>query len=355
MIGANDFLDKLRLWAVSKGWTQEEWSSGYIWDQSSHWVADARGRFLILSKSGYGSQNLIASFATVLRDSSPYCTMFGFIGGMRSQVAYTEDTQEHPVGQNKICGLTRNLYYNYYSAGFQASCGFDLGESYTIPKVWFFAGTHWIAAVAQMNDVYCQWLHFGSCEIFENNPSQGQCFGVSGNQFIIPGDNYDYGWHWDGYKSLGTNKWVSAGFLSYEGIYSYNRRVGFDMWYGSRSFYQTDSTQVQYCKNSIQFPNAAMGTTHFPMLNIVDALKPNYFSAKRPLIKPIYSYQRSSDSVYVPIARAPYYACSTAGLEIGQQLDMDGASYLVFPEPTIYNSHGWAFCINDGTTTTTTV
>lgn len=352
--GANDFFDKLRLWAVSKGWYQEEWRTGYLWDSNNHWVSDSRGRFLILSKSGYGTQNLIVSLATSI-ESTYNC--FGITGCMRSQVSYNDTSEsKHPVGQNSICGGVHNQSSGYYSNKESQTGGFDLGESFTIPKVWFFAGPHWIAAFAKMNDEFCQWLHFGSCEMFEDSPTLGQCFGMYSRIYNYTGQGYQYPWEWTNYQyGLSTGYYMSPGSVSYVGLYATNRWCGFDMYYDGHGFYNTSHTLGAQGRSNCHQSFAYMISTYPPLLDVSVALKANHYSAKRPMIKPTFSYERASDSIYVPIAKAPFYIMNTAGLQIGQQLDFDGSSYLAFPTPTIYNTHGIAICINDGTLTTTTV
>jgi hypothetical protein len=355
LTGCSDFFNKLRLWAVSKGWTQEEWLENVTWGTSPYgWKTDSRADFLQLSKTGYGTQNLIAAISSMIKEDYPSCSLAIC---MRSQTAYETSSSKHPMNQNPLVGMISSLTADslFYQGVNNACGGLDLTASDNIPQAWFFAGPHWICAVAKMSEEFCQMMHFGSFEMFEDNPSQGQCFGMTTTVYGPGSYEYDTSWKTGWERRLFFTTPFSSGKKSGFSYYT-NHGLGFYYFnrasiapYGTNYIYHRDNCHVYFG----DYWSASSGGNE--LLGVSGAVLSNHFSAKRPMIKPIFAIQRPADSVWVPVFKAPVWCLNTAGLEIGQQLEQDGSKYLVFPFPTIYTPQGYAFCIDDGTLTTTTV
>lgn len=357
VLGTPDFFSKLRGWCAAHGWTEEEWIPEVSWSVTgagagrAWWVDYTGGGFLQLSKTGYGTQNLIVSLVCVANEEF---SCHGITGNMRSQVEYIGGNfgdQENPACQNVLAGPrvggAPNLYYNLGTA----ICGaIDLTRDSVIPKVWFFAGPHWICAVAQMNSVFCHMIHFGSFEMYEDNPSQGQVFGLSAAVYSPAA--YDYNWGWSVYTYGGNHAVPFTG--GYEDGFSYYRVHGLNFYYNSAPttpiygddyYYLSDNCRVSGPKYS-----TAGGYGGTPLLDLAPALKANHYSEKRPLIKPVYFAKHPVvdgpiDNCWQPFCRAPVWATRFSGLQIGSQIDYGDESYLVFPTRTVYSVEGYAFRI----------
>jgi hypothetical protein len=354
VVGLADFFDKLRGWCISHGWTEEEWIPEVTWATitgTGAWRSYSDGGFLQMSKTGYGTQNLIVSLACVAREAFG---AHGINGSMRSQLAYEANyfgAQENPICQNAIAGPPVSCAENlFYSLGNNTG-GFDVGRSSLIPKVWFFAGPHWICVVTQMNSVYSQMMHFGSFEMYEDNPSQGQVFGLSTQNLSVKiGSTYYDNWAWSVYPSL--SKAVIPFSTGYVGSF------GYDWIFGSYFYYHSRTENHTYDNIWRMRDNCNIDETNYgsesnlgiPVMDLGPAVKANHYSEKRPLLKPVYYISHPVengplDNVWQPICRAPVWCTRFSGLQIGSELTYGSEKYLVFPARTVNSTYGYAFRI----------
>jgi hypothetical protein len=318
--GQQDTLDKIRSFAITQGWAQEAWTTGYRWDTTSPYgftLADPDGAYLELSSTGYGTQSLIAR----LECYNSYNNSVPGVGvNMVDTVGYSL-IQTLPYCQDR-------LTFGYDDIVSKVA-GMNIGIA-DYDDLWIYGDDKWIGASLSMDGVYCQHLHFGSFEIYEPNPSQGMCRGYT---------TYVDDWTWYGYADatsgyVGHPYWVVEG---YEYAGTGKRLPSFDIYWDDQSKYNSYNDMKiawniwpwdNYFDSGIPY---YLRTSYSPFLNIGTCLKTNAFSGKRPMFKQNYWCKRTSDSLWVPVCRSPIYFLNTAGLTIGEVITYGLEEFICFP------------------------
>ncbi|WP_028320373.1 hypothetical protein [Desulfatiglans anilini] len=320
--GIKDVLDKIRAFAVSQGWVQEEWQQDKLWNTSSPygWLNDSNGDYLCLSSLGYGSQSLIAKLE--LRVAGPdmgptICC------NMCSSKEYTLSSA-YPFRQNTKVDL--NQVPN--SSGFY---GWSLPAS-QMERIWIFGDEKWICALVNINGSIFNLMHFGSFEMFDDNPTEGDVTGRIG-MWGYPHKE------WDDFvagSALFSGFFSQIG-LNRESVSGYFQRP-FGIWFGGRDL--------------TLYPNNAIGGTLYEEQKLSvfafihqyqNALVRNNFSGRRVLLKQVYFHKRAEDSVWEPICQTPCYFCNFQGLSPGELLVYGDEEYLVFPVGPYTTDRGIAF------------
>ena len=345
-MGGYDTIDKVRTFAVSQGWVQNQWLTGTDWDDSSPYgftVSDSNACFLELSSGGYGTGGGTQDLEVRIQHTrSNYGEQEHYLFlNMTNGGDYTVQ-QALPWAQN---GRTAVNLYNYYTN----DMGMHIGDA-TYDDLWIFGDDKFIIASLSMDGIFCQQFLFGSMHMFEDNPTEGACRGLHMMTRQYPDeeapmwqywsdDNIGYPAHWPGFR----------------GIYADARLPTFDIYWDGGSAILPHNAFSLGCNLWLQDTFADSGPTprylqgagdsqsgNFVFLNVGECLKANYYSNKRPMLRMVYFGKRSSDSVWVPICKSPYYFLETAGLTIGETLTYGSEEFIVFPVGPYYSPIGIA-------------
>jgi hypothetical protein len=348
----HDAVDKIRAYAVSKGWVQQDWRSNTSWIGTANpysFGALAGCCYLCLTSTGYGTTPLIARmgiFPGKVGNASSGKDYFYLAMASSTTVDYT--TPMYPWAQYSITNPEVRASTAY------GSVGMDLGVS-TIQKMWIFGNSKWIMAVLNYDGSHVCALHFGQMEMIESNPSQGQCKGISNLYWSSFTGRYPmvYSHYLEGgpYSSTAIgNPWIprsvgplNSGYIitSLDFAYSDNNAVPYSNQGASTSFTCRIAQNVMtWCADPIStkckfwsydcasYHNSGLYTS-FPDLSM--ALNVNTYSNRRVMIKPVYAIQSRIDSTYRPICRCNVYLTRFDGFTIGQQVSYGTEQYLMFP------------------------
>jgi hypothetical protein len=361
----HDAVDKIRAYAVSKGWTQQAWQANMNWTGTTgnyNFTSQSGSCYLCLTSTGYGTTSLIARMCIHPGKYTPWLGEDYFYVAMANSTSIDYTTVIHPWAQYSITNPEQRNNAAY------SGHGMHLGKT-SIQKMWIFGDSKWIMAVFNYDGSHCCALHFGQMEMLVDNPSQGQCRGVhhlfyNNNQWWPPVYS-----DFLSYPASGTaSYYVGSPFWPRSPIYSnYNYIItSFDIAYSDNNTvpYSNQGLSSTYC-NRIQ-PNISTHggadystknlyynydtpgfssnlTSNFPDLSL--ALNLNTYSNRRVMIKPVYAVQSRVDSTYRPVTRGNYYLTRFNGLTIGQQLAYGTEQYLVFPVWHISEPFGFALRI----------
>lgn len=358
--GGVDLVDKIRSFAVSKGWVQEEWRSGYDWledpEENGHyiWTASSNCCYLCLSSSGYGSTSLIIGIAIThssIGDGEDYLHI-----SVKTSTTYSAYNSLHPFCQNVLS--PNSLVYNR-----ERYSGMHLGTA-NIDRIWIFGDSKYIAMIADMDGTFCNALHFGQLEMFESSPTNGAMYGFTYQYY--GGEAFTWQDHMteDSRGEFGVPWWPSV-----YSLYLQQRQSSMDICWddvdadGTTSInsgipYTTIGCNIylpysgpgalqnvrpyQYYCNDLYGRETNILVT---LPNLIPAINLNAFSNKRTMLKPIYFKVSSIDSSMVPICKGNYYFMMFSGLEIGETLTYGTEQYLVFPLSGITCPYGVAFRI----------
>lgn len=336
--GGLDTIDKVRTFAVAQGWVQNVWLTGYSWDTSSPFgftVVDANSCFLELSSDGYGSQSLEVRIQHQKRDATHYLLM-----NMSDGNDYALE-QRLPWAQNE---KTADNLYDYQTRGGPA--GMNIGTD-TYDDLWIFGNDKFIMAVLSMDGIFCQQFMFGTMIMFEDDPTEGDMRGLHMVSRDYPNDSYPLwstwedgvGWpaHWPGFRGIYADGrypcfdiyWDGGSAILPHGAFS----LTCNMWLIDDSYSDADIPEYLHGVGDSM-------TDGKPFLNLGRCLKANAYSNKRPMLRQVYFGKRSSDSVWIPICKTPYYFLNTAGLSIGEQLTYGAETFLCFPVGPYYSPIG---------------
>lgn len=329
--GIKDVLDKIRAFAVSQGWVQEEWLQNKRWYQNSPygWVDSENGDYLCLSSSGYGNQNLIAKLELNMHKTNmgPAIAV-----NMCSSKDYTLQLL-WPHRQNVRVDLfgTRSDSTEFYGWSLPAS---------QMERLWIFGDEKWICAIVNIDGTYFTLMHFGSFQIFDTASSEGD---VTGRSMIYGSGPKDWNEYASGDKvPCGLfNQWGQ--YCSTNSFAHYQRPFG--MWYGGRDITPPGAFgSINAAIGGTLFEtNVYGGAAHTLILPYRYALVRNVFSGRRVLLKQLYFHLRSGDSVWEPICQSPCYFCNFEGLSPGELLVYGDEEYLVFPVGPYITDRGIAF------------
>jgi len=289
VVSHHDAIAKIKTFAEAKGWTIVEFQQNVVWaDQgggSYGWSAGSE-TFLAIQSSGYGAQTLHFRLRSRAEGTDPNHE-FVDIGAQKAGETTITNISTHPVDQN-------NLKINN-------SISFKPG---TIEKLWLFGDAKHVIVFAKFDSKFCQALCFGTIELFDSSEAEGNYIGHSqinqarkwyeytdsakASDFLCPWDNQEDTVLYDGILKLLSD-------VKYEIV--------------------SDPT------------NAILGGYS----KLTRAVQINNFSGARVLIKPKVFIKRDLDSRFFPLGHFPIYRVYHPGLQIGEQLDYSGESFLCFP------------------------
>ena len=369
-----DVIDKVRQYAVSKGWTQEEWRSGYDWDENPlypgtdpinryAWTAYTGCCYLHLTSTGYGTTPLNVRLA--ITHQASYSQVWNwFVGALHDpDDAYTSTndgtSQLHPYIQRASTGIFTQ------SSPTERGPGMDLGNA-VIDRVWIFGDSKWICCVLDMDGVQCQAFHFGQFEMFESSPTCGSVFGFQAQKGSIAEptrweyhdvsdgttDNPARGvcW-WPGTFAVYLTRYQSTLEILYDDVDStgishlqssgtVNIVCNLFIPYGSGPHeYSTYDRMRKYCNRV----SSTVSSTSFP--NYLKTLNLNTYSGKRPMAKVVYAVLSSNDGSWIPICKSGAYIVNFSGLDIGEVLTYGSQEYICFPLAHITDEFGFAIRI----------
>lgn len=339
--GPQAIMNLIRTFAVAQGWVQDEWRPDESWDATTPfgWISNTgNADWLQLTSTGYGSQNLIVALD---RQYS------GIQMSMRTQTSYsTIDTR--PVLQNP---LMRTIYggdWRFQSNPTEYDCdwGWQLDEG-SMDKAWVFGNEKFILCVVSIDGLYYTHMFFGSLEIWEDNPTQGEFYGY---QAIAEAYNYRYRTAWTWHSGATYFAPAFSPRRQYFGatgstLYHYTTHI----YYDNREITSSTigSTVAYYMKQTIrkgymipQYYNPFQGDANRGYGQ--DVLTYNGYSGRRPLLKDVHFYVRQSDSVICPLGTSWVYFFDNTGVEPGSTLTYGTKQFIVFPIKTYADSCGFA-------------
>lgn len=337
--GGYDTVDKVRTFAVAQGWVQNEWITGYSWNMSSPYgftVVDPYGCFLELSSPGYGSQNLEVR---VQHQKASGCSTHYLFCNMTNGSAYAINST-CPWAQN---GLTAVNVASYYTDNH----GMNIGNA-TYDDLWIFGDDKFIMAVCSMDGVFCQQFLFGSMHMFKTNPTEGACRGFHMMTRDYPDDDCPEWQYWES-----ANVGYPAHWPGFNGLYADNRYPAFDIyWDGGSTIVPHNAWSMSVnlwlrddFSDTAEVPAYLSGVGDsmsgaLVIMNVGNCLKTNAYSNKRPMLRMVHFGKRSSDSLWIPICKTPYYFLNTAGLSIGEVLTYGSEEFMCFPIGPYYSPIG---------------
>lgn len=337
--GGVDTLDKVRQFAVAQGWTQEEWRSGEGWEYASDgtWETDTDCAYLCLSSTGQGTTSLIARLQLLRNRSHSELPYFHI--AMSSNTTYTTSTYSAPYCQNAITHVE--------TASYSHAKAMHIGTA-TYDNLYIFGNDHWICAVLDMNGVFCQIFHFGQYEMFDSNPTDGQCCGFYGHTVYNQDTEW---WKYDASTAAGSTRnnylpfwgsplWVADGGFSFE---------TFDMyWDGSD---QGDASNIYYnIFPGLNYTSSddrldVTNVTYQLILNLWDALNVNGWSGRRVMSKMTILCKYATDGTIKPVCKSPMYVTKFSGLAMAEQITYGSDTYMMFPIVDITDQIGVGFRI----------
>lgn len=329
---ALDTINKIRAYAVSKGWTQEEWYDGYEWGATGSsppygFIVDANHCYLRMTSTGYGTTEIDAVLHT-----------YEFNSAMQVACITTNSTETLDTADQ------RQPYRQLALAmqGFHDSSGVTI-ENETYDELYIFGDDKWICAVMNMDGVYVQFMHFGQFEMFDENCTNGTTYGMTGQHDSyhtdtdytahsnLTSDNYHQAFFMGWTITFGAPAWGYAchdvqwddsdtpnNYMSGRGYATgtiYDMRLALNFWSPD-----TNSAWLQY--------DNAYGDKFW---NVDTLLNANTWSNNRVLMKGTYFGKSRVDDTWKPICRTSYYFCMFSGLSIGQILTYGSQQYMCFP------------------------
>jgi len=287
LVDHHDLIDKMRAFAVTKGWTVALYQTNSVWaNQGGGVYAWDPGSedFLILTSPGFGSQDL--QFRFRVEDSGAVAThewvqINGYTGSTALDPIFT-----HPLIQTTI-GTPWTQANRHHSF-----------PSQTIPKTWFFGNDKIIIVVVEVDSTFCVTMVFGSVNLFDTTE-------IEGNLYMPRG------------SSSSVNHW-----------FNHNTLVSFDFSVSDLVFYDAEG-KVNSGTN-FSFNTSGLSTnTRFGSLG--DCVLRNAFSEIRPMFKQTIYTQRNSDSRYLPLGDPWVFRLDTEGLGIGEKICLGTKEFLAFP------------------------
>jgi hypothetical protein len=354
----NDLLDKIRQFAVTKGWVQEEWQSQMGWEGSGSsygFVSDTDCAFLCLSTTGYGTTPIIVKI--YLGHGGPG-TNINSLNGVylytamceSATIDYTSDV--YPYVHNCI-----STPYQQINNSYNTKCSFaglNVSKTETINQVWIFGDDKWICAVVNYDGYNCHQIHFGQFEMFEANPYQGmvcgwtaQCkYNTSPTTYLhhYPAEGQIGSAWWRVCGSLGSNHYVGNGDLCYSDDDSYPKNT-------VRNILHATQVAMYGCNLYPATIGSTRERTDYKQsltkagFNLEKAIRLNAHGSARIMSKIAYFAQSRIDSTYIPVCKSSIYLTRFDSLAIGEVLTYGAEEYMFFPLAHITDTWGIAFRI----------
>jgi len=320
-------LDNIVTFATARGWTTLESKIGQKCAVGATlvWSADANRGYICLQKQGYTNQSLLVKLETI---------QAGMINVMMCSSSSYDQANICPSMQY---GLAQGHSQSYETFTFT---GMSIKETAN-QKMWLFGNDKWLCCVVTTDGTYTTFLHFGSYEMFEADPTEGQLCGWQGIYGVTSPVIYN---QWEDYTATDA---VKCAFLR-NIVYSYTWGGGY---FGGPSFMFRYESEDKCYNNELNYSIWGFGKFKYTtapaefLANFDECLTVNGFSGRRTMMKQILSYKRNADSVWVPVARSPFYVCNFLGCTIGETLTYGSEQYMVFPICTVSDTAGIAFRI----------
>lgn len=376
-------MNNIRNFAVSAGWTQEDWQTDVTWTPTTGgWQADVgNGDYLQLQSTLHGSQN----YRIALQHHRSHIAV-----NPRTQNSYS-NSDPRPIVQNIAYNrghLTPNagsandyVFQSRYAQNeWDTDWGWALKEG-SMTKQWVFGNDLYIASVVTVDGIYYTMLHFGTfpgalgtknAHLFNAASPTGFNGTFSGYQLLSQSLSPDRKTDWDYHVNQGaTVSWAvpHCGGLGYFGqttsgqIIQYSLCIYYD---GREITYNSSRTEVSnfvvYIPN--YFPSSQTNHPTIRLPNVVHP--PQYcmggtntqsgyralldmgiisFSGRKPMFKPTFFYQKQSDSLWYPLGKFPYWITNNLGNEPGGEVVIGGKKYITFPCKSFDSKLGYVFRI----------
>ena len=318
VVGANDFLNKLRVFAVANGWTQQYYSPEGIWEDQGggyyDWT-DYQGDdqdHLGLYSNGYGGQDLCFRFSSGNWSQYPAYDIVD-VNCQKPLYSTLDHASSVYPDYNHITYIWNSINYGYC---FTTPPG-------TFPGVWFFGNKYFIGVELQLSSEVVATFMFGT---FQQLPEVTSLYPNELNIFHPCYYSFKSQYtQWDDSNS----KVAGTGYMGYANT----PVILID---GSGKYSNC------YKPNMSSWLNAKC-TGIFNKYTNCDCI--NNFSNRRMLIKPNMFLYQSSIDVWYPAGSLPVYYLKTEGLEIAEVLRFGGEEYMCFPNTKKSFSYGHAWRI----------
>lgn len=301
--GMADALDKLRKFALARGWTIDYWQPSSAWDTTTPfgWIAGDETNLQMFS-NGYGNQGMVYRMrAKPTGVTDPAESKF------YSAITQTADRNHslittHPMSQDTLLPLTS--YTNWQSTPVS-----------TFDSVYFYGNEKFISMTLKVTSMSVITYLFGTIELFRSWESY-----VNGLYFLwSSGSNYSYNTNYKWYN-IDSNPqfWYLPGAaLSY--------RVSFEQLSGTlANNYQPTGT-------------IAIGSEVGGFNRMMDFLWFNTFTDKRLAFQQTIFVKDPVGGTYYPCGRAPFAYINGTNLTFGQTVNFGTEVYKCYPAINIPN------------------
>lgn len=270
-------LEKLKDFALARGWTVLDWQTNvrWAWSGSQYDFIAGSESFLMLQSAGYGAQTLHFRLRGEAAGTDPNHEWVQLGSQPAGSTSINHASSDHPVQQSAW-----NLYrYNSF-------------KPVSIPKMWIFGNDKFLMAVTQMNSIWCNILAFGTVELFDTADDEGQfCgYGQAGSSM-----------QWYEYSEVDP-------FLNKSGLVYYDGAA------------KIGSTLMH-----------SMASPFDGFFAYMDCTLENAFSEVRPEFQGLVYVRHNSDSLWRILGTFPVYRVDVRGYQMGEIATYGSKKFVCFP------------------------
>jgi hypothetical protein len=324
----NDWLSKLRTFALAQGWTSVEYQTNVQWDETAPytgWIAGT-GSFLQLSSTCWGNcDKAIYRFFVDNYDGNEDQLDHGAHTG----TAYDTNTTTSPILQNTLWSGWQNHYGTSMPSAAQG-----------VGKMWLFGSQEYIYVVSQFDDYVIATWHLGSIDLYPEHRNRTDCaFWGSSNYQPFP-DTRNFAWN------LKDPDYWDAGLLpSWDG-WQVQGRIDCVYFSGQAQNRADDGASYSWFPDTpqdTQPPWQEENGAYNVCKNVARTYGPN---GRRIAFKvDFFARDAAGEGDIVPLGKTPFWIIPFNGLAPGDTITENGISYMCFPFRFTWFNLGFAFRI----------
>jgi len=299
--GISEALDKLRQFAIARGWTVDYWQPSSMWDVSSPfgWKAGTETN-LQLHSPGYGNQEMHYRWRSApgADPAADQCYHYGVYPADR----YHDLITTHPISQNTYYPATS--YTNWTSV-----------PPATFDSMYLYGNDKFISMTLKVTSMSVITFTMGTIDLFKSweNYSNGLAF-LFANNYVWTG-NSNYKWY--NIDSFPGNWYMPFCASSY------------------RCYFEDTLSAV--ANNYTPTPLTGIGAELGAFNRMVDFLWFNTFTDKRLAFRPTLFIRDPSSLVYYPCGLAPFAYVNGTNLSFGETVNFGTDEFKCYPAINIPN------------------
>ena len=315
--GGRGWLAALRSFAISQGWTSEDYQTGVSWGGASGWVSGSDD-FLQLFSNGYGSQVLRYRFY-VYTDPTYSNTDWIWYTAIDPNFPNYSNISTNPVFQNDWQGASY-----YYRSNVPSG---------TMPACWFFGqGKRFLLSMLQMTTEIIHNLALGTIELLPEIQGTDELQFYWGAQYARLSPQFYW---WNLGTALGEGDYWHNCFRSATNNFSWRW-----CWWDGGSQYQNEVT-----------PNITLTTYEDDLFvgwfgELSNCVQFNAFTNKRVAQQPTIFVKDPSSGLFYVAGTIPIVYIIAQGIGWGDTITFGTDEYLGFPHGYITNTKGMAIRIS---------